>query len=161
LIRIFEAIHNSCPDSKLLLVGTGTLEKKIRALTSQLSLDDSVIFAGSHSDVYRYYQAMDVFMLPSFYEGLPLVLMEAQASGLPCFASDKVVAPECKITELMHFIPLEHTPKQWADEILKMVSEQGPRTDHSEEVKAAGFDICSTTEELCDFYRKVLSEHDR
>lgn len=160
LVKIFNAVHERNSNTKLMLIGTGTYEQELRESIEQMGLSENTLFVGNRSDVYDYYQAMDVFVLPSLFEGLGIVNIEAQASGLPCFASDKVVAPECKITELMHFIPLEHSPQQWADEILKTISEQATRTDHSEEVKAAGFDIGSTTEELCDFYRKVLSERD-
>lgn len=159
LIRIFDALHRLRPDSKLLLVGSGSLEEQIRSLVKELGLTDSVILAGSHSDVHRFYQAMDVFLLPSLYEGLPLVMIEAQAAGLPCFTSDKVVAPECKITDLVRFIPLEHTPEQWADAILEALSPDFRREDHTAEVRAAGFDIEDTASFLCEFYRKALKEH--
>lgn len=159
LVRIFESLHKTKPSSKLLLVGSGTLEKEIRNLAAQLNLSDSVILAGSHNDVYRYYQAMDVFLLPSLYEGLPLVLMEAQAAGLPCFTSEKVVAPECKVTDLVHFVSLDRAPEQWADTILATVTSEFRRESHVSEVRAAGFDIQDTADYLCSFYRKALQEH--
>ena len=159
LIRIFNALHRLHPDSRLLLVGSGSLEAQIRSLVSQLGLTGSVILAGSHSDVPRFYQAMDVFLLPSLYEGLPLVMIEAQAAGLPCFTSDKVVAPECKVTDLVHFIPLENTPEQWADAIMETLASGFQREDRAAEVRAAGFDIEDTANYLCDFYRKALKEH--
>ena len=159
LIRVFDALHRLRPNTKLLLVGSGALETQIREAIAARHLEDAVVLAGSHSDVHRYYQAMDVFLLPSFYEGLPLVLMEAQAAGLPCFASEKVVAPECKVTELMHYIPLEDGPEHWAEQILNAVPPEFCRKDHSGDIRAAGFDIEDTAKELCSFYRKALQEH--
>ena len=159
LVRVFYELYLLEPRVKLLLVGSGSLEDDIKGLIRQLSLDNEVLFAGNHKDVYRYYQAMDCFVLPSIYEGLPLVTIEAQASGLPCFVSDKVVAPECKVTELLHFIPLENSPEQWARFILETVKSDYQREDHSEKIREAGFDIMTVTEFLCDFYRKALQEH--
>ena len=159
LVKLFYELHLMEPRVKLLLIGTGTLELDIRNFVHHLGLEDSVLFAGNHADVYRYYQAMDLFVLPSLFEGLGIVNIEAQASGLPCFASDKVVAPECKVTDLMHFIPLENSPEQWAHTILETVTPDFRREDHSAEIRSAGFDIESTAEYLCDFYRKALREH--
>ena len=158
LVKIFQAIHQLKPNAKLMLIGTGTLESAIRESLQQMHLLDSVIFVGNRSDVYDYYQAMDAFVLPSLFEGLGIVNIEAQVSGLPCFTSDKVVAPECKVTDLVHFIPLDHSPLLWAEEILRTVDAMGARTDHSQEVRAAGFDISETAEKLCEFYRKVLKD---
>lgn len=159
LIKIFHALHQLEPRVKLLLIGTGTLESEIRASVQQLGLESSVLFAGNHADVYRYYQAMDLFLLPSLFEGLGIVNIEAQTAGLPCFSSDKVVAPECKVTDLMHFIPLEDSPEQWASIILQTIRQGLPRADRAAEVRAAGFDIEDTAKQLCDFYRKALKEH--
>lgn len=159
LIKIFHALHRLEPQARLLLIGSGTLESEIRASVEQSGLTDYVLFAGNHPDVYRYYQAMDLFVLPSLFEGLGIVNIEAQAAGLPCFASDKVVAPECRVTELMHYIPLEDSPERWAKQILDAIPPEFFRRDHSDEVRAAGFDIEDTAKELCSFYRKALQEH--
>lgn len=160
LIRIFNEFHRLRPASKLLLVGGGHLEDQVRELVTQLKLENCVIFGGCRRDVNRCYQAMDAFLLPSLYEGLPLVLVEAQTSGLPCFASDKVVAPECKITDLMHFVPLEYSPEQWARIISETMKPEFQRQDHSAATRAAGFDIEDTADFLCKFYRKALHEHE-
>lgn len=160
LIQVFKAIHEKKHNTKLMLIGTGPLEQKIREEISQMGLSESVLFVGNRSDVYDYYQAMDAFVLPSHFEGLGIVNIEAQESGLPCFASDKVVAPECAVTELMHFIPLEHTPQQWAEEVLRNLSKESARRAYTQEVRAAGFDIGETAERLCSFYRKALKERD-
>ena len=160
LISIFKAFHDRNDNAKLMLIGTGTYEQTIRDMTEKMGISDDVLFLGNRSDVYDYYQAMDAFLLPSLFEGLGIVNIEAQVSGLPCFASEKKVAPECKVTDLMHFIPLDDSPEEWARQILRTKAELGPRTDHSAEVRKAGFDINDTAERLSDFYRKVLEAHE-
>lgn len=103
LIDVFNEYHAKNPDSKLLLVGTGPLEEKIKAKVEKLNFSDSVLFLGQREDTNKLYSAMDVFCLPSLYEGLGMVLIEAQMNGLPCLASDKV-PKEAKITENIDFI---------------------------------------------------------
>ena len=103
LIDVFNEYHAKNPDSKLLLIGTGPLEEKIKAKVEKLDLSDSVLFLGQREDTNKLYSAMDFFCLPSLYEGLGMVLIEAQMNGLPCLASDKV-PKEAKITENIDFI---------------------------------------------------------
>lgn len=90
LVDVFKEYHKKNPDSKLLLVGSGPLEDKIKKKVEKLGLKDSVLFLGQRDDINKLYSAMDVFCLPSLYEGLPVVGVEAQASGLPCVFSDKI-----------------------------------------------------------------------
>ena len=90
LIDVFNEYHTKNPDSKLLLVGTGPLEEKIKDKVEKLNLSDSVLFLGQREDTNKLYSAMDVFCLPSLYEGLPVVGVEAQAAGLLCIFSDKI-----------------------------------------------------------------------
>lgn len=156
LIYVFKCIHDLCPNAKLMLIGQGPLEKAVREQVCKLGLEDAVLFMGVRHDVNELLQGMDVFVLPSLFEGLGIVNLEAQAAGLPCFASDKVVPEEVKITDLMHFIPLEQSPEAWARTILEHRISEEDRKDYSKAVRAAGFDIQATTAWLCDFYRGVL-----
>ena len=119
LLQIFAEVARRRPEARLLLVGVGDLQPKIKTLVAELNLKDLVAFAGSRPDVPRLMQgAMDAFLLPSLFEGLPLVLVEAQAAGLPCFVSD-VIAPETTLVEpLMHKLSLQRPPTAWADAIL-------------------------------------------
>ena len=103
LIDVFNEYHAKNPDSKLLLIGTGPLEEKIKAKVEKLNLSDSVLFLGQRDDTNKLYSVMDVFCLPSLYEGLGMVLIEAQMNGLPCLASNEVPR-EAKITENIDFI---------------------------------------------------------
>ena len=90
LLDVFKEYHEKNQDSKLLLVGSGPLEDKIKKKVEKLDLKESVLFLGQRDDVNKLYSVMDVFCLPSLYEGLPVVGVEAQAAGLPCVFSDKI-----------------------------------------------------------------------
>ncbi len=158
LLQIFHEILCICPKARLVLVGQGSLEENIRKQAKELGLVNKIIFTGVRSDVNRLLQAMDVFVFPSLYEGLPVSLVEAQAAGLPCFVSDKVISNEVDLTELMHHIPLESSPKEWAKQIVDGRISLENRRDTSKDIIAAGFDIKSTADMLCDFYEGVINE---
>lgn len=155
LIEIFSELKKQCETAKLLLVGQGYLEDTIRERAQELGILDDVIFTGGCSNVNELYQAMDAFVLPSLFEGLGIVNIEAQTSGLPCFAST-TVAPEAKVTDLLRYISLNESAKYWAEQILNGIVPESGRTDHSAEVIAAGFDIKSTAQRLNEFYTEVL-----
>lgn len=150
LIDIFSEIIKINPRSKLLLVGVGELQDNIRNKVNCLGLSDKVIFAGLRDDVPQVLQAMDIFVLPSLFEGLGIVNIEAQAAGLSCFISDKVPI-ECKKTkDLVLQVPLDAGAKYWAENILKYAHLQ--RRNTFEEIKNAGFDIKENADKLSDFY---------
>ena len=114
-----------------------------------MGLEDSVYLVGDRKDVNRIMQAMDVFVLPSLFEGLPVTMVEAQASGLPCFISDKVPL-ECKITNLVTQISLQTPAEQWAKQILSVRGTE--RKNTCAEITASGFDIAETAKRLQNFY---------
>lgn len=156
LLKIFAAIHNREPNSVLMLVGDGNLRGAIEKQIAELRLTDAVVMTGVRSDVPDLLQAMDVFVFPSNYEGLPVTMVEAQAAGLPCFISDKVPI-ECKITDLVTQIPLAATPEAWAENIL--AARDLPRCDTYAEIAQSGFDIVENAVWLENFYlRKWCSE---
>lgn len=155
LIEVFNEVQKTQPNVILLLIGKGTLEPQIRKQVSKLGLDDKVVFAGLRSDVNELLQAMDAFVLPSHFEGLGIVNIEAQAAGLPCFVSAKVVPPEAKVTDLLHYIPLDAGAKEWALQILDNSISVEERRNTTKEIVEAGFDIHTTAEELEHFYCTV------
>ena len=139
------------------MIGDGTLRTHIMQMAEQASLSSDVIFTGVRSDVERLMQAMDVFVLPSLYEGLPVTMVEAQAAGLPCIISDKV-PPECILTEgLVDVMPLSASPGAWAEKIL--AKRAIPRTDRRAEIVAHGFDITTEAVKLQEFYINAYEQN--
>jgi glycosyltransferase involved in cell wall biosynthesis len=140
LIDVFNEIKKYIPDAKLLLVGDGELKAEIERKVYELGLEKSVIFAGQRSDSYRFYQAMDLFILPSTVEGLGIVAIEAQASGLHCYVSSNV-PEEVQITELCHFFDLKKGPVELATTVCKNKEYLAKRQDMSEQIISAGYDL--------------------
>lgn len=141
LLRIFNEMLQEKPDSKLLLVGNGTLEKQLRDEVVQLGITDNVIFAGVRSDIPRVLSAMDVFVFPSLYEGMPNTVIESQATGLPCVIADTITR-QADITGLVEYLPLGNA-QMWADRALAAVKEQ--RADTKKSFIDNKYDIESTT----------------
>ena len=139
LIEIFKEINQIEKQSVLLLIGTGELENQIRRKVLDLNLENSVLFLGARSDINELYQAMDIFLLPSLFEGLPVVSIEAQAAGLRCFFSD-TVDEAAKMTDLVKFIPLTLSPKEWSRKIL-IASKNENRKNTQNDIQKAGYDI--------------------
>ncbi len=152
LIDIFENLQSIIP-SKLLLVGDGELRGHIEQKVENMGLKNKVIFTGLRSDVSDLMQAMDVFVFPSHYEGIPVTLVEAQASDLPCLISDKV-SIECKLTKKVKQIHLSDSVKIWAQEIIKCSREKRMNTE--DKIKKAGFDIKENAKLLEDYYESKL-----
>lgn len=159
LIDIFNQFHKDHPNSYLMLVGEGELKTSIQDKVRTLGLENYVIFTGLRSDVNELLQAMDVFLFPSLYEGLPVSIIEAQAAGLPCLISDKVPI-ECKKTDLVYQLSLEDSVKTWAHKIYEL--SHITRRDTYEEIKQSGFDIVENAKWLenfyVDLYKKALGE---
>lgn len=149
LIDIFEEYQRIDPNSVLMLAGEGPLFDRIKKKVADLGLDDKVVFLGVRSDLCRLYQAFDILMLPSLFEGLPVVGVEAQCAGLPMLTSDEVTA-ELELTDLVCRYPLAKSPEMWAQKIAELVKTQ--RTDRSGDVAAAGYDIKETAQWLQNFY---------
>ncbi len=124
LIDIFEKICENRKDAILLLVGRGELEQDIYDWVNRKGLTERVKFLGVRNDVPDLLNAMDVFVLPSRFEGLPVTLVEAQANGLPCYVSD-AVTPEIKVTDDIFYLPLTDKAEDWAKQIYKVHLRQG------------------------------------
>lgn len=116
LIDIFAEIKQKNDEAVLLLVGDGELKGQIQNKVNQLGLDDSVIFAGIRKDIPALLSAMDVFVFPSFYEGMPNTVIEAQATGLPCVISD-AITNEAKVTDIIYYESLNKGVSQWVKQI--------------------------------------------
>lgn len=152
LIDVFAEVVKKIP-AKLLLVGDGELRGRIQEKVKNLGLEDSVIFTGVRSDVAELMQAMDVFVFPSLYEGLPLSIVEAQAAGLPCLISDGV-PKECEITDLVRQIPLSSGAEAWAKTAIEAAKVE--RRNTYQDICNAGFDIENNTRQLENYYQQIM-----
>lgn len=150
LIDVFGEFKKRCPNSVLLLVGGGPLRQQIENLIASKGLTDSVLLLGNRSDVPELLQVMDVFVFPSKWEGLPVSVVEALASGLPCYISD-TLTHDVDICEAVIRLPIDD-PKLWADSI----SLSG-RVDAKHYIEASGFDIHNSARKLLELYRKADS----
>lgn len=155
LIDIFDEIHKKNNNSILLLAGQGPLMEDIKNKVKKLNLDDNVKFLGQRNDANELYQAFDVFLLPSLYEGLPVVGVEAQAAGLLCYLSDDMTK-ETKVLDITKFMSLNNTPKEWADNILDYVKKY-KRIDTFKEMTAKNFNIKEEAKKLEDYYLNLYN----
>lgn len=121
LIEIFNEIVKLVPDAILLVIGEGEKEQEIRNQVDSLGLGNSVRFLGKRADVNELYQVMDAFIMPSHFEGVPVVGVEAQFANLTCFFSDKV-PKEVSFNDSTYFISLEETAQNWAKFIVEHTS---------------------------------------
>lgn len=151
LLDIFNELHKKHNQSRLLLIGIGNLENELKGKVREFNLEDSVTFLGSRSDTFDLYQAMDIFVMPSLYEGLPIVLVEAQASGLPVLCSDNI-SMDSKLTDNYHTLSIYVSPTVWADEIL-MITSDFVRKNETYNIQKAGFDINNVAETLLKIYQ--------
>ena len=123
IIDVFALIHSQLPSSRLLLVGDGPTMNEIKDKAKELDVIDYIIFTGARSDVSDLLQIMDVFLLPSFFEGFCISLLEAQSVGLPCISSD-IIPQEVQITDLITTLPLSDSNKRWGELILSYKNHQ-------------------------------------
>lgn len=156
IIDVFEQLHACNNKSKLLWVGTGEMEEEVKNYVKKKELESSVIFAGSQTNVEQFYSAMDVFVLPSRFEGLGIVYIEAQACGLPTFASD-VVPEDIAVTDLVSFIPLKEDASVWAEKILKANNKMpvNKRRAYAKCVADKGYDSVLNND-LCEYYDNLF-----
>ncbi|NQK68623.1 glycosyltransferase family 1 protein [Streptococcus suis] len=146
LIDIFYEIYRNNSDSMLVLAGEGPLLQQIKDKVKSLGISSAVQFLGQRSDAPSLYQMFDVFLLPSLYEGLPVVGVESQAAGLLCILSDDMTY-ETKVLKTTKFLSLDQTAKEWAKDILSSYT-KFERKDTSREVESHGFEITTEVKKL-------------
>lgn len=148
LIQVFAKVHQSNPKAKLLLVGSGNLIIEMKQLVNKLQIQDAVIFAGLQENVVPYLSAMDVFVMPSLFEGFPYVLVEAQTNGLPIVCTSNI-DPGVALTSLIQFASLEDEAT-W----IRLLSHIQPQDRHSfeNEIVAQGFDLQSLNDLMMKYY---------
>ncbi len=158
LMRVFNEFHKIDKNSKLMIIGTGTMEAECRKFVQDNSLDEDVLFLGMKNDTANYYSVFDLLLLPSFFEGLPVVAIETQANGLPCLVSD-TITDEVRITPLLEKQHLSDEPKTWAEHLMNMKKENKKTrtTDrYFEQIVTAGYDIKSEAKKLESIYLSLI-----
>ncbi|QGQ47228.1 glycosyltransferase family 1 protein [Metabacillus sediminilitoris] len=148
LIDIFKAVHEKKSDAILLLIGDGHLRSEIEKKVEKLGLSSNVKFLGVREDIAQLMQAMDLFLFPSLFEGLPVVLVEAQAAGLNCIVSDSITS-ETDITGRIQYINLKDSIDLWVDRVITTTTEHA---DTSQMLRSNGFDTTTMANWLTDFY---------
>lgn len=151
LIDVFNEVIKIKKNAHLVLIGEGSLEKEVKSYVSKLGLDEKVDFLGQRKDIPVLMQGMDRFILPSLYEGLPFVLIESQAAGLPSLTSDKTVSKQSKISKYLDFIDLNLSASEWAK---KLILFDLPREDTTGILQEKGFDIIT---EAIKVQKKLLT----
>lgn len=149
LLDLFEEIHKTDNNTKLILVGDGELRPKIEKRIHELHLASSVILTGSRNDVPNLLMVADCFLFPSLWEGLPVTVIEAQAAGLPCLISDRVTN-DVRVSELVHPLSIKNGVDEWIKTIYEL---DYMRQDVSKQIVNAGFDVNTTAVWLEDFYQ--------
>lgn len=152
-LEVLSALCREDPDVRLLMIGTGTTEEKLKKKAEQFGVCEAVLFLGACDDVSELYQAMDLFVFPSRYEGLGLVAVEAQCAGLPVIASTEV-PDESKVTDRIRYLPLSDGAEAWAKEILH---ERTLRRDRHVSIDPR-YDIQTEAKVLEAFYDRAVSE---
>ena len=137
LVRVFTKVHEKYSDTVLVLVGGGQKLPQIKQMVKEFGIADSVRFLSWRDDIAQLLQAMDLYCLPSLFEGLPIVLIEAQSADLPCIVSDTITG-EAKITGKVRYVDLEE--ERWIHAIEESMDSH-KRCDVSEVIQASGFDI--------------------
>lgn len=157
---LMEVVGELCklnPKVKFLLIGDGEYKENMFAYMNANGFADRVIYLGRREDIVGFYQAMDCFLLPSLYEGLPVVGLEAQCAGVDVFFSSEIT-PEASFCELGHFLPLNDGPKKWAAEINDVFVNEKERKSRTDECIAVGFDSRAEALRLQDYYANALAE---
>ena len=158
LIDIFKQIYKKMSNYRLLLVGEGSIEDDLKLYAKNSGLDGKVIFAGGTDTPEDYYCAMDLFVLPSLFEGMPVSGIEAQATGLPCVFSDSVTC-DVKIISECIFISLKATAEQWADKILEFIKDNKDidRENAWKIIHRAGYDKSNIDHVMMSLYESTIN----
>ena len=153
LVELFASLLEQEPDAVLLLTGAGETKPEIRRKVREMGLEECVRFLGKRSDVNELYQAMDVFVMPSQYEGVPVVGIEAQFAGLPCVFSDRVPR-EVAFTPSCQFVKLEASAHFWAEQVL-----MARKHDRGVQlVSNSAYDVTSASRDLEEYYMRLLED---
>ncbi|MBE6533921.1 MAG: glycosyltransferase family 1 protein [Ruminococcaceae bacterium] len=152
LLRLFAEILKLRSNAVLLLIGTGEKEDKLKKMTAELGIEKSVMFLGNRGDVNELYQAMDIFVLPSHFEGIPLVGVEAQFAGLPCLFSDGVPKELC-FSDTCRFRSLSEPMSVWVDDVFELTL----KPNRNATIASSPYDIKNAAGELQMRYEELAT----
>lgn len=159
LINVFKKIQQKKKNAKMILVGNGPLEEEIKNQISKLKLEDKILLLGVRKDINKILMGIDVFALPSLFEGLGIVAIEAQAAGTPVVASD-TLPKETEISSLIKKLSLNESEEIWADTIIQMSDNKEKQSNMSQKIIDSNFDIKDSAKKLenkyIDWYKKNL-----
>lgn len=153
ILKVFKEFRALRPNAKLYLMGAGSLFDEVKKISDELQISDDVVFTGSIDNVDEMLQAMDVMVLPSLHEGLPLVVVEWQIAALPCLISDKVTR-ECSYSDLVHYMSLDNGYVEWARKLIEISHFDRNLTSSTmiEMTQNSGYDINQNAIELQVFF---------
>lgn len=152
IIDTFNELCKIRNDCMLMLVGNGEFFESIKNKVNELNLTENVIFVDFQEDIYKYYSAMDLFLMPSLFEGLPITLVEAQANGLPSLVSS-AVTKECDLTGLVEFFSLYEGSRRWAERISeKLKIGRGNSIDAEKQLEQSGFSLSGQAQVISKLY---------
>lgn len=160
LLDIFACLLQAEKDARLVLIGVGELEDAVRKKADALGIREKVLFLGQLPNVNDWLQAMDCFVLPSLFEGLPVAGVEAQAAGLPCFFSDRVT-DEALLLPQSFRISLKDCDELWARRILEIKTKNYDRLQGADNVRDAGYDIDTEAAKLQAWYLEMAMREQR
>lgn len=155
LLECFAEYNKLNKESVLLWIGDGELQEKIQDRAKNRGLKGACLFVGRKNNIEKWYSAMDLFLLPSKFEGMGIVFLEAQCTGLPCFGSTNVPI-ETEVTELMHRISLKQEANYWATAMKKVTDMSGDRRSRASEFINAGYTHEATKSDLLNMYEKRI-----
>lgn len=159
LLKVFNEFQRKHTNAILYLMGNGELIGDVKQQAERMEIADKVIFAGSVEDVAERLQAMDIMVFPSRYEGLPNVVLEWQAEGLPCLISDRITQ-ECIVTDWVEYASIDDAPLMWVDKMEQMLNKYTDRGNQAKQgifaLKQRGFDIEDSAKQLEDIYLKLV-----
>ena len=157
-LDVFDLVAEQIPEAEYWWIGSGPLDKEVAEYAGSLIHADKVKLLGSRNDMKELYQAVDLFFLPSIFEGLPVTGVEAQAMGLPCVISDSVTR-EVVYTDLVEFVSLEKKKDEWADTVCKKLIGIGERRGRKAELLNSRFSSANAGSFLEEYYRKLFQQN--
>ncbi len=158
LIDIMYFISRKQNNAHFVIIGAGSLEEKMKERINEYEMENRMSWLGRREDIKQFYNAFDAFLLPSLYEGLPVVGVESQATGLPVFFSENITKEAC-IAELGHYISLKKPADEWADVIIEETKKSIPnRRGREDDLIKCGFDSVTESNRLMNFFEKAVRE---